>query len=75
MLRSAAYADRLVFRVAILNTDLESANLGQATGMPKEPEVIKFADDQSEQRAKKLVLRGGPFDGSTKLRCGRMRPR
>ena len=54
-------------RVGFLNTDVEDANLDQATGLPKEPEVIAFAPDQSEERAKKLVLQGGPFYGSTKL--------
>ena len=54
-------------RVAFLNKDLEPANLEQATGLPKEPELIEFSDNQSEERAKKLVLRGGPFYGNTKL--------
>jgi pimeloyl-ACP methyl ester carboxylesterase len=54
-------------RVEFLNRALEPANFDQATGLPKEPELIEFSDDASGQRAKTLVLRGGPFDGNTKL--------
>jgi hypothetical protein len=54
----------LAVRVDRSNEDLEPANLDRA--LPREPERIEFADDRSRQLAEKLVLRAGPFFGSTK---------
>lgn len=56
----------LAGRVDRSNEDLEPANLDRATALPREPERIEFADDRSRQLAEKLVLRSGPFFGSTK---------
>ncbi|MGY3362088.1 alpha/beta fold hydrolase [Bradyrhizobium sp. 172] len=53
-------------RVAFSNQDLDPANLDRATGLPREPERIEFADDRSRELAEKLILRSGPFTGSTK---------
>ena len=53
-------------RVERSNEELEPANLDRATGLPREPERIDFADDRSRAIASKLILRGGPFYGGTK---------
>jgi pimeloyl-ACP methyl ester carboxylesterase len=54
-------------RAAFMNKALDTANLDWATGLPKDPERIVFADDQSAHLAQQLVLRDGSFRGSTKL--------
>ena len=54
-------------RVEVLNQSLEPQNLDRQTGMPINPEHTVLGDPTSEQRAKLLVLRGGPFTGSTLL--------
>jgi hypothetical protein len=48
------------------NEELEGTNLDRMTGLPHEPERIEFIDDKSREIAEHLVLRGGPFYGSTK---------
>lgn len=53
-------------KVELSNDELEPASLDRATGLPREPERIDFADGKSRELAAKLVLRGGPFHGSTK---------
>ena len=57
-------------RVAFLNKDLNPTTFDKS-GLPKEPERIDFADADAAARAQKLVLRGGPFTGSTKLEVWR----
>jgi hypothetical protein len=57
----------LADKVDFQNQELLPANLDRATGLPKNLEVIEFADDQSKQFAAKFVIRGGPFTASTKL--------
>lgn len=56
----------LASRVDFSNQDRKPANLDRATGLPREPEIIDFADERSRQLAAKLVLQGGPFTASTK---------
>jgi hypothetical protein len=56
----------LATRVEFSNQELDPANLDRTTGLPREPERIEFADDRSRELAAKLMLRGGPFVGSTK---------
>jgi pimeloyl-ACP methyl ester carboxylesterase len=60
----------VAFRADFQNKDLNPTNFDQS-GLPKEPERIEFADAVSAERAKKLVLRSGPFIGSTKLEAWR----
>lgn len=52
-------------RVEQINRGLDPQELDRQTGLPANPERIAFAEPSSEDRAKLLVLRGGPFVGST----------
>ncbi|EHK54478.1 esterase/lipase family protein [Allomesorhizobium alhagi] len=54
-------------RVATLNQGHDVRNLDQQTGLSTHPERIVFANSPSEEQANSLVLRGGPFLGSTLL--------
>jgi len=51
--------------VAEFNDDLHSGNTDPKTHLPRNPEEITFADAQSAERAKSLVLTGGQFEKST----------
>ncbi|MEJ8859901.1 hypothetical protein WKW79_35500 [Variovorax robiniae] len=60
-------AFNLADKVDFMNQDLAPDKLDRATGLPLNPERIDFDDDKSRTLATRLVLRGGPFYGSTKL--------
>jgi pimeloyl-ACP methyl ester carboxylesterase len=55
----------LLGRVNFLKQASDPDNLDAATGLPREPESIDWADKDSASRAETLVLRGGPFIGPT----------
>jgi triacylglycerol esterase/lipase EstA (alpha/beta hydrolase family) len=67
LLEAGIITSNLAGRIAFMNEELDSANYDRATGLPKNPERIIFADDKSAQLAQRLVLRDGNFHGSTKL--------
>jgi pimeloyl-ACP methyl ester carboxylesterase len=56
----------LADRMGRWNDELEAGNLDPVTRLAAHPERIAFEDD-SEGIARKLVLRGGPFKGNTKV--------
>ncbi len=64
---SASIDFNMYDRVKKINLGLEPRNLDLQTGLPINPERIIFSDNSSEARAKSLVLRSGPFVGSTLL--------
>lgn len=66
---SAPVDFNLYDKVEFSNDELSLANLDLATSLPKHPERIVYANDQTKQLASQFVLRGGPFYGSTKLQA------
>jgi pimeloyl-ACP methyl ester carboxylesterase len=64
---SGKVAFNLAERVDSMNEELRPDKLDPATGLPLNPEQIRFTDDKSRQLATRLVLRDGPFRGDTKL--------
>jgi hypothetical protein len=65
--RSGVVDFNVADKVDFLNQELVPDRLDRATGLPLDPERIEFTNDKSRGLATRLVLRGGPFYGSTKL--------